>query len=361
MTAGELLHHESVETSLPGTVAWRIRYASRDCRGAVHETTGLVVAPAGSGTDRPVLTWCHGTTGLGNAACPSLQPDPVRDLTVYFDSTASQQIDYGVPGLLDFINDGWVVCATDYQGLGTEGMHQYLVNRTNARDAVNIAHAAHALPVGAGTRLGCIGWSQGGGTAAAIAELDPEDYGDLRLIGTVPMSPAVASVAVGQPAGPAAAMADHSIPPDDHLIMLLAGAAAADPDLHLEDVLTPLGVRIVEQAWNIQPVHHLNDTIARMFRLRGPVLRPDPPRMQAWLDSITAGSAAQHRPVAPVLVCQDSFDGGTVVPVAWQQAYVDAVTASGGAVELRDYPDADHFSLPGEAVADARTWLTSLL
>lgn len=52
---------------------------------------------------------------------------------------------------------------------------------------------------------------------------------------------------------------------------------------------------------------------------------------------------------------------GNVVPVSWQTAYVDDVKALGGGVEVRDYPDDDHFSLPQSCVADARAWLTKLL
>ena len=84
-------------------------------------------------------------------ACPSAQPNPARELATYFDAASTQQIDFGVPGLQGFIDDGYVVCATDYQGLGTPGQHQYMVNRTQARDAVYLVHAARTLgDVGAG-------------------------------------------------------------------------------------------------------------------------------------------------------------------------------------------------------------------
>jgi cephalosporin-C deacetylase-like acetyl esterase len=189
---GTLLSHEEVPTALTGARAWRVRYASSDVNDVGHEVTGLIIVATKPSDNRPILTWCHGTTGLGDVACPSRQPDPARELITYFTTESTQQIDYGVPGLQGFIDDGWVVCATDYQGLGTPGMHQYLVNRSNARDAVNIAHAARQLDIGAGTILGCMGWSQGGGAAAAVAELDTADYGDLRLIGTVAMSPGIA-------------------------------------------------------------------------------------------------------------------------------------------------------------------------
>lgn len=359
---GTLVRQESISTGIAGAQAWRIHYLTRDVNKVEHECSGLVIAPAGDGQGRPILTWCHGTTGLGDASCPSAQPDPAREIITYFTPEATQQIDYGIPGLQGFIDAGWVVCATDYQGLGTEGMHQYTVNITNARDAVNIAHAARQLDAGAGTALGCIGWSQGGGAAAAVAELDPDDYRDLRLVGTVPMSPGVSKIALQNPVGVAAALTDSSIPPDSHLVMVLAGHQAANPStLKLSDVFTPLGVEIIETAWNTQPVHHLNDTLARLFRFKGAVLNPTPANWQGWEAGIAAGSAASRKPVAPVLVCIDLFDGGTVVPLGWQTAYVDAVKGFGGTVEVRDYPDDDHFSLPQSCVADAQAWLTTLL
>jgi pimeloyl-ACP methyl ester carboxylesterase len=239
-------------------------------------------------------------------------------------------------------------------------MHQYTVNRTNARDAVYIAHAARTLDAGAGTTLGCAGWSQGGGAAAAVAELEPGDFGDLTLVGTVPMSPGVSKIGLELPSGMSSALTNPSVAPDSHLVMLLAGIQAANPTtLQLPEVFSPLGVEIIEKAWNIQPVHHLNDTIARMFRLKGPVLNPEPHNFEAWKDAIVASSAANKKPGAPVLVCIDSFGGGTVIPVSWQMGYVDAIKALGGTVESREYPADDHFTLPASCVGDARAWLNS--
>lgn len=365
---GTLLSHEPVECALAGARAWRVRYASNDVNDVGHEVTGLVVAPSGAGGDRPIMTaggdrpimtWCHGTTGLGDAGCPSAQPDPARELDIYFSPQATRQIDYGVPGLRGFIDDGWVVCATDYQGLGSEGMHQYMVNPTNARDAVNIARAARDLDAGAGTKLACVGWSQGGGAAAAMAQLKAADFGDLRLVGTVPVSLGIPSIAMSAPAAPP----DPSLPPDAHLVMMLCGLHAANPStLALADVFTPLGVQIIETAWNIQPAHHLTDTIARLFRLKGAILAAEPANAAAWKAAIAAASTPLDvKPTAPVLVCIDSFKGGTVIPVSWQTAYVDAVKASGGAVEVRDYPHDDHSSLPQSCIDEVRAWLTARL
>lgn len=359
---GTLLGSELVDTAIAGAQAWRVTYISRDVNDVAHEVTGLVVAPTSIGADRPVLTWCHGTTGLGDAACPSTQTDPARELALYFSPDSTAQIDYGIPGLQGFISDGWVVCSTDYQGLGSPGLHQYNVNRSNARDAVYIAWAARQLGVGAGTALACVGWSQGGAAAAAVAELDAADYGEMSLVGIAAMSPSVSRIGLESPLGPSAAWHDPAASPDAHLIMFLAGQQAADPaTLALEDVFTPLGVEIIGAAWNIQPVHHFTDTIARVSRLKGPVLKAKPDNLEAWKAAIVAGSAANRTPSAPVLVCIDSFGGGIVTPVPWQNAYVDAVRGFGGRVDVREYPDDDHFSLPQSCIDGVRDWLTVLL
>ena len=360
-TPGTLLSKEEIEASVSGARAWKVRYISKDVNGVLNEVSGLVIAPAATGKNRKLLTWCHGTTGLGDAACPSAQPGPACNMNIYFDTPSSQQIDYGVPGLQDWINDGYVVCATDYQGLGTPGQHQYVVNRTQARDAVYLARAARQMPVGAGTKLGCAGWSQGGGAAAAVAELDAADYGELQLVGTVPMSPGVASIAYGMPKGLTAALGNPSIPPDGHLLMVLAGFQIANPDvLKLSDYFTPLGIEIIETSWNIQPVHHFGDTVARLFRLKGAIMQSNPKNLDRWQVAVTAGTAATRQPAAPVLLCMDLFDGGTVVPVTWQTAYAAKVQQLGGSIKTLEYPKDDHFSLPDSCTPDARQWLNGL-
>lgn len=64
-------------------------------------------------------------------------------------------------------------------------------------------------------------------------------------------------------------------------------------------------------------------------------------------------------PVCPILLCVDGFDGGTVVPVAWQDSYADAVRGHGGMIEVLQYPKDDHFTLPQSSIADAQAWLAA--
>lgn len=361
MAAAVVISHEQIETSVTNAVAYRVVYHSTDVRGDATTCSGLVIAPRGSGQNRKVFTWTHGTTGLGDAACPSAAPDPASELKTYFQSGQATQYDYGIPGLQSFIDDDWVVVATDYQGLGTPGQHHYLVNRTNALDGLNIVKAARELPVGAGTKVACAGWSQGGGTAAAIAELSPEDYGELTLVGTAPMSPAVPTMVFAHPTGVGAALAGGDAAPDGHLVMNLCSLPLAYPDqLELSDVFTPVGIRIIQENWNTVPVHHFSDLIARAFLHEGPILDINEQKLPAWTKAIAECSAGKVKPVCPVHVFIDSQHGGTVVPVIWQTGYIEVIQKLGGTIESTECPNDDHFSLPQSVIGQAKAWLESL-
>ena len=260
-----------------------------------------MIAPDSPGEGRRVVSWAHGTTGMGDAACPSAQPDPARELTLYFAPGSTTQIDYGIPGLQRFVDDGWVVVATDYQGLGT-----------------------------------------------------PE------IVGAACMSPGVPIVGLRQPGLGAAIGSGGPLPPDAHLLMILAGMAVAFPDtLSLDDVLTPVGRTVLDAGWNTQSIHHLNDSLARAERHEGPVMAVDPAKLPAWTEAFTAGSATLRQPVAPVLVLRDAQLDDGPCPTPWQLGYIAAVQALGGDVAETVYPDDDHFSLPGASIDHAREWLAA--
>lgn len=258
-----------------------------------------------------------------------------------------------------FIDDDWVVVATDDQGLGTPGVHKYTVNHTNAIDAVIIVNAARELSVGAGKRFGVIGWSQGGGTAASTVQLDASDYGDLGIVGAAAMSPGVPMIGLKLP-GLGSALGGYDIPPDGHLFMILDTMVTAFPDtLSLNDVYTAVGKRVFEQGWNVQAVHHLNDTLGRAYKHEGQVKGVDTTKLGVWMKAFTEASATLKKPIAPVRVLMDEQDPNDPCPITWQRGYVDAAKALGGNITVKSFPNDDHFSLPQSSVGDAKEWLTT--
>jgi len=78
---------------------------------------------------------------------------------------------------------------------------------------------------------------------------------------------------------------------------------------------------------------------------------------QTWANAMFAGSAMANKPACPVFVCSDTLDGGTVVPVPFQQAYIAGIQALGGEISVKEYPNDDHFSLPTSCVSDAQAWM----
>jgi hypothetical protein len=60
-------------------------------------------------------------------------------------------------------------------------------------------------------------------------------------------------------------------------------------------------------------------------------------------------------------MCVDSFENGTVIPVAWQEDYAKVVKDLGGKIETKRFPNDDHFSLPFSAREVVADWMDSVL
>ena len=108
---GQIIKQEKVDTPIAGAQAWRIAYVSSDHRGVPTINTGLVVAPEGEppAGGRPILAWAHGTTGVADTCAPSVQA----------------RLMFEIKYLNPWLEQGFAVIATDYQGLGVPGPHLY--------------------------------------------------------------------------------------------------------------------------------------------------------------------------------------------------------------------------------------------
>ena len=94
---------------IPGAKAWKVLYHSRAIDGSDIAVSGVVVAPTepAPATGRPVISWAHGTHGIADNCAPSRTADMVSRL----------------PSIGKVVAQGYVVVATDYEGLGTPGTH----------------------------------------------------------------------------------------------------------------------------------------------------------------------------------------------------------------------------------------------
>lgn len=350
--AGTLLQAEEIPPDVPGSRAWRVRFASRDLAGRPTESTGIVAAPVDGPADRPVVVWCHGTTGLGDASVPSRQPNPAGELITYPEPVGPEEVDRGVPGMADYLAAGAVVVAPDYQGLGTEGFHHYCVHATGARDAVNAVRSAGRLAeAGAGTRVGVLGWSEGGGMALGVPELPADELADLDLRAVATFAPGVPALAFEVDRS---TIVSEAAIGEVHVMMLVAAHGWLFDDLDPLDLLAPAVVDLLDRDWNRVPSHLLATALARLAA-EGPVLAAEPRNVDRWAERLRSASAGRSCPAAPVYVATATTD--TTVPPSWQQAYVEAAVGFGGNVTREDFPGDGHCDVPFTASATASGFL----
>lgn len=177
--SGVLLRQEGFTRQVPdGAQAWRILYTTTRDEGEPAVASALVVAREGLGEGpHPVIAWAHGTTGQAQRCAPSVLDDP-------FSSGA-------MPALEQVLERGWVVVATDYVGLGTEGPHPYLIGQGEGRSVLDAVRAAREMD---GPRLEdrtvVWGHSQGGGAALWTGVLAPDYAPDVGVIGVAALAPA---------------------------------------------------------------------------------------------------------------------------------------------------------------------------
>lgn len=146
-----------------------IRYVTTDPFGRRALSTGTLTVPKGRAPKGgwPVISWAHGTSGLGDSCEPSqVGPAlPERDR----------------PYLNRWLEEGYAIAASDYVGLGTPGLMPYLDGRTTAHsivDVVKAARKARRFPLA--RKWVVVGQSQGGGAAIYTARYASE-FGGRKL------------------------------------------------------------------------------------------------------------------------------------------------------------------------------------
>jgi len=221
---GKVIASEPVTVvGLKGTMS-RVMYHSRALDGRDIPVTGLILVPNGTAPAGgwPVITWAHGTTGMADSCAPSLDPSSFITLA---------------NGLLDA---GYLVVATDYEGLGTPGLHPYIVGESEARGVLDIVRAAQNFPgANASKRYVVWGHSQGGHAAMFAGHIAPTYAPELQLVATVAGAPPSQLLLIN---------AALQTSPYKHYIAMVAAAmnaAYGDDKADLTLVLQPEGIEFI--------------------------------------------------------------------------------------------------------------------
>lgn len=335
---GAVLRSEPVEPTGPlaGANGWRVLYRSTTADGAPAVVSGMVLVPAGPAPPegRPVAAWAHGTTGIADRCAPSTTGN------LFYD-------DYGAQArrLLD---QGFVVTATDYHGLGTPGVHSYHVSDELALATVDSVAAAHDLEEAGplATAWTVVGHSEGGLAALAADQAAGDARPDLDYLGAVVAAPsarlgAVAEVIFEVPEG------------RGYGALLLEAAAELDPSLDPAVALRPVAAAreplLTHGCWE-EAVPGFADLDATEM-LTGPEVVA---RLSEVLEECCRSDSAAA--IGPLLVVHGEAD--EALPPALSDQLAAELCRAGVAVESRTYPGASHDGVLAAAADDAARWLT---
>ncbi len=287
---GTVLRSEQITegVDLANGTAWRILYLTEDGAGTPRVSGGRLFIPTDPAPPggRPVVSWAHPTTGMGDDCAPSRTAKPT-DL-----------LDW-LPAMLD---RGWVVVATDYAGLGTDGVESYLVAEPEVRDVVNAVRAARDFPdAEASSTYAVFGHSQGGHASLWAGTLAPGYAPELTLVG----------VAGAAPAAPLADLVGFIW--DSELGWLIGAEVmvsfpANDPSLNPDDLLTDAAKGAYENlAQECLGTGGLESEIRQRFGEQ--FFARNPLDVPSWAAAIEAQSAPPVPADIPVLVTQSVNDG----------------------------------------------------
>lgn len=339
--------------------ARRIVYASTDAHGGPDVVSGSVLEPTAPWTGdgpRPLLVIAPGTQGAADNCAPSM--------TMHFGTSPP-------PPSRHFLDLGWAVAITDYQGLGTPGTHTYLVREAQGRAVLDVARAAadslgdglaKSWDSATGTPIAMFGFSQGGAATAAAAELAAEYAPELNIravyAGGVPVDlPSTAAEIDGSPLSGAMGYA-------------INGLTAAYPDIRgeVDSMMNEEGVRFLRET----ATQCIGATLALWGRRDSSDFTVDGRSFAEHLDEV-AGPALREAvgkqklgtvaPGMPVFVTHNVRDD--VIPVAGARRLVREWCDGGANVTYaevdEDLGDASH-GLAWQLTQDeAFGWLVSVM
>lgn len=320
---GRLLRAEPFDRAVPdGAQAWRILYTTTRAEGEPAVASGLVVAPRGQAGPAPVVAWAHGTTGAAPGCAPSLLENP-------FEAGAFFSLDA-------VVEQGWVLVATDYVGLGTEAPHPYLVGEPEGRSVLDAVRAARQLDELDLTEQNVVwGHSQGGGAALWTGILAPDYAPELDVVGVAALAPASNLTGLVPNLGEL---------PGGALFASYVVQAYSDvyDDVSFDEYVRP-GVQVLvrEMAGRCLAEPGVIVSLADSLVLDGPIWRRDPttgPLGERLAENTPSGPIE-----APLLLGQGEADQ-LVLPSA-QEEYVRQRCEAGFGVDYRTYEGRDHVPL----------------
>ena len=316
-------------------------YTQEGIHGNQVATSGYMVVPDGDAPEGgwPVITWAHGTTGIADQCAPTRDPDPSDNAT-------------DDPLFEDWLRKGYAIVLTDYEGLGTPGIHPYLIGHSEGRAVLDIVRAARTYEPKLSNHVVIAGHSQGGQAALFAAALAPSYTPELEIAGTIAFAP-VSNLETEIPILKALTIDSLS----GTVALILRGLTVANASLDLATLLTPAAAALFPQTLTV--CEDSLDANNSFGGLAGDQLLQPNANIGGIIIGLTDNDASFLKIQKPILVLQGDADT-TVFPFT-TTALVKSLQANGADITEKTYPNTTHNGVITAAGGDAADFLVQML
>ena len=337
---GTIIRSEVIDGFTSGATAYRVLYKSTADDGEPTAVSGVILVPDGPSPDngRKVVAYTHGTVGVASSCAPSLVTNPEQQPVLV----------EGGPELMDA---GYVLAATDYQGLGTPGPHPYLVGAAEAMNALDSVRAARNLTeAGASSDFVVWGHSQGGHASLFTGQLARSYAPELELLG----------VAAGAPVPNLKDLFAVNIETTVGRILIamaLDSWASVYDEASLDQIVAPVArplVGSIAKNCLYNPKQILSSVPAALaLDLR--FLHTPPWETEPWKTIVETNTPGANPTGVPILITQGETD--PIVSPATTAALAGKLCAQRETVDLRLLPDTAHLDAGQVAVPQVVEWI----
>ncbi|HPU12808.1 MAG TPA: alpha/beta fold hydrolase [Aeromicrobium sp.] len=305
-----------------------VLYAQEGLGRKTVGTSGFVSVPKGKAPAGgwPVVTWAHGTTGIADQCAPTR-----LDVSA---APANSGAALTVGQLNRWLDAGYAVVGTDYEGLGTPGVHPYLIGSSEGKAVLDIVTAARELNPDISNRVLIAGHSQGGHAALWASSLAPFYARDLDVVGTLAIAPPSHLSLAAE-----VALSGEVNVPAGFVAMILTGLETAYPGkVPIADLVNERGQKLMPKTLEscaTELFEKQNFGQTPMHKMAKP--GADPTRVKDLLD---ANDPSFPTIKGPILIVQGTAD--KVVPMILTDTLAKAYTQRGFDVQYTKYRGAEH-------------------
>jgi len=315
--------------------AYRFVYRSTGLNGKTIPVSGSIFYPSSSppAGGRNVIAWAHPTSGVVPDCAPSLYPDVAG--TIW--------------NLGTMLKQGYVVVATDYPGLGTDGIHPFMIGVSEGRAVLDSVRAAKEIShAGASNRFAVWGHSQGGHAALYTGQLAKSYAPELELVGVAAAAPATNLVELFK---------DDADTEQDLISMALLAwsklynippSSLVKPQMMAAFNKTARGCLT-----SIRQFETLEDNVKPLQK--GQWLKADPTETQPWKGIMLKNIPGQTPIRVPVFIAQGTAD--TIVQPHVTKQFAKELCGKGVRVYFVALPGTSHVFAGRDAAPTAIRWM----